>query len=305
MKKLLLFLSIFTLFVTANVVYADEECNSYYKIHLNIEGNGTVSDKFSEKSYTKDTTINVKCKDHFVFEVKPDNDYEIQGVYIDGNHLTSNNNAFSITDVMSNTNLKVVFSKSDIVAENEMVFSSYEDNISLYIADLKEELNNNTVFKLLLKEITIVLDNEFIKNSKDNITIVANEIYKKDLNLKEQKAAKTSTMYDINVYSGGKLINDFKGTATITIPFSKGDKAYVYRVLNNGKLSQVKSSYSNGKVSFKVNQLGTFALSKDKLDELGYVRSVINLNNKQKIAILSIGLALALLAVFVKIRKRK
>ena len=305
MKKLLLFLSILTLFISCNTIYAEEACNSYYKVNINIEGNGVIKDKLSDKSYTKDAVVNIKCSDSFIFKAEADDTYNVQGVYIDGSHLTSDNNVYSINDITSNVNLKIVFKEDEKDAENEEVFSSYENSISLFIADLKENLDSKTVIKLFLKEVTVVLDNDFIKNSSDNITVTANEIYKKDLNNKEQRAVKQSMIYDINVYSSGSLVDDLKGKAIVTIPYSKGKDVYVYRVSNVGKITLVDSKYKDGKVTFKVDKLGTFALSKEKLDELGYVRSIINLNNKQKIAIISVGFALALLIVFIKIKRRK
>ena len=305
MKKLFILLSALTLFIACNTVYAEEACNSYYKVNVNIEGNGLVKDKLSDKSYTKDAVINVKCTDSFVFKAEADEAYNVQGVYVDGSYLKSENNVYSLNNIMSNVNLKIVFSKDMENAENEEVFSSYENSISLYIADLKEDLDSKKVLKLNLKEVTIVLDNDFIKNGSDTITVVANEIYKKDLNNKEQRAVKNSTTYDINVYFSGSLVEDLKGKATITIPYSKGKEVYVYRVSNEGKITEIDSKYKDGNVTFTVDKLGTFALSKEKLDELGYVRSIINLNNKQKIAIISVGFALALLIVFIKIKRRK
>ena len=135
--------------------------------------------------------------------------------------------------------------------------------------------------------------------------MVANEIYKNDLNIKEQKAAKDSLYYDINIYSGKTLIEKIDGKATVLIPYNNSDKVYVYRMLKNGKLSKIDSEYKDGIVSFKVNEFGKFALSKVELSELNYVKNIINLNNKQKIAIISVGLALALLIVFIKVKKRR
>ncbi len=303
MKKLLFFISI--LFLGSIIVSADEACNTYHKININIEGNGSLKVVDSDKTFTKDGTYNVKCNENFLFDVKADDGYTLNGVYTDGNHLSKGSYSYGIAGVSSNVNLKVIFVKDEETDDNEFVYKTFEDNISLYMADLKEELKKDSSLKFVLKEITIILDNNFIKNSNDNITIVANQVYRNDLNTKEQRAVRDSLYYDIILYNGENEVKDFKGNATIVIPYSKSKDVYVYRVLSNGKIKQVESTYKDGKVSFKVNEFGTFALNKEQLNELGYVKDVINLNNKQKIAIIMVGSALAALIVFVKIRKRK
>ena len=303
-RKLLTILSLLLFLIYGSVVYADESCNKYYKININIEGNGTIRIKDSEKSFTKDGSINVKCNDSLFIGVIPDEGYFIKGVYSDGNYLTRVDSYYEINNISSNINLKVILSLEEKDLDNELVYSSNESNISLYI-DSRDEYRDDSVFKFKLKEITIIFDNEFVKKCADNITLVANEIYKNDLNIKEQKAAKDSLYYDINLYSGKTLIEKIDGKATVLIPYNNSDKVYVYRMLKNGKLSKIDSEYKDGIVSFKVNEFGKFALSKVELSELNYVKNIINLNNKQKIAIISVGLALALLIVFIKVKKRR
>ena len=303
MKKL--FISILFLMVCCLNVKADDACNTYYKVNINIAGNGVLNIKDSDKSFTKDAVVNVKCDDDFVFEATADDGFTVKGVYSDGNFISPSGKSYSIVGISSNINLKVIFTKEEDNSENEMFYSSNEDNISLYIDDVKENLDSNQTLKFNLKEVTVTFDNDFIKNSNESITLVANEIYKNDLNIKEQKAVKDALYYAINLYNGEELVTDLKGTATISIPYSKMGKVFVYRVEKNGKITLIDSEYKEGRVTFKVSELGKFALSKEELSELNYIKTIINLNNNQKIAIVSLGFVLALLIVFIKIRKRK
>ncbi len=303
MKKLV---ALLIMFLGINFVNAKEGCNSFYKVNLGIEGKGIVREKYSDKEYTKDSTINIKCTDKFLFEVKPEEGYKLDGVYINGNHITPDEKkVYGLYDAVANSKIKVTFIKKEEAKENEFLFSSYEDNISLYIADLKEELGKNDLLKVVLREITILFDKEFVLNSKDNITIVASEVYKDDLGYKQQKAAKNALYYNFEVFNGEKIVNDLKGTITIKIPYSKSAKAYVYKVDKNGKLTLIENSYDKEHLSFKVKDSGIYAISSEKLYEMEYLRGILNADNQKKLAIIGLGFAVCIFFLLLLIKRRK
>ena len=282
-----------------------EECNSYYKVNVNIEGKGNVVISDSDKKIADDTTLNIKCDDNLLFTTIPDENYVVKGVYNNGNNISSDTNQYGIFNIKNNTNIKIIFGKNTEEQDNIIYYSSSEDNISLLISDLKEELTNDKELNIRLKEVEILFDNEFIKNSNDNITVVANEVYKDDLSVKQKKTVKDCLYYDFYLYNGEDKVDSFKGSATISIPYSKSDKVYVYKVAKDGKISLIDSKYDKEIIKIKVNELGTIAISSEKLDELNYVRGFVNFNNKQIISVIGIGLALCLLAIFIRIKRKK
>ena len=304
MKKLFVLL---IMFLGINCAFAEETCNSYYKVNINLEGKGTIKAKFSDKVYEEDSTINVKCTDSFVFNPVPEEGYILKGVYINGNHITAGDHQlYGLYDVSSNSNIKVVFEKDTAKGENVVEYSSFENSISLYINDLKEEMKDDGILSVSLREVTILFDKAFVKGSSDNITIVAGEIYKDDLNYKEQKAASNSLYYEFKVYNGESLANNIDGKVTIIIPYSKSDKAYVYKVDKSGSLTKIKNTYDKETVSFDVTESGTYALSAEQLNEMALVKSIIDSNNKKTIAIIGIGFVLScLVLLIISIKKRK
>lgn len=303
MKKLL---ALFIFLLGINFVSAEETCNSFYKVNLSIEGKGIVKSKLTDKIYSNDSTINVKCTDSFLFEVEAEEGYVIDGVYINGNHITADNyKVYGLYDINSTSNVKVTFTKTDKISDNETIFSSSESSISLYIPDLKENLKDDSILRVIIREITILFDKEFIASSKDSITIVASQVYKDDLSYRQQQAAKNSIYYNLNIYDGEKIVNSFKGKAKVVIPYSKSKDVYIYKADKNGKLTLIKSNYDKEKVTFEIKESGVYALSTEKLNEMGYIKSILNLNNQKVIALIGVGFAIALLILLLLIKKRK
>ena len=303
MKKLI---TLLVMLLGINIVNAERACNSFYKVNLSIEGKGTVNEKYVDKTYSSDSAINVKCTDKFLFTVTPEEGYKLDGVYINGNHIKPDEHkVYGLYDVIANSKIKVTFVKTSEAKDNEILFSSQEDNISLYIADLKDELNRDDVLKIVLREITLLFDKNFVLNSKDNITVVASEVYKDDLNYKQQKAARNSIYYSFEVLSGEKTIDELKGDITFKVPYSKSDKVFVYKVDKNGKLTLVKSDYDKENVSFKVKDCGVYAISSEKLYEMEYLRGILNAHNQKTIAIIGVGFAICIFILLLFIKRRK
>ena len=297
------FLTILLCFLGISVVSASE-CNTYYKINLNIEGKGTVFDIKENKEYTEDSILNIKCENYLTINATPEEGYVLKGVYNSGNYISSGNNKY-VFDVLSNLNIKVVFVKDAKANENEISISSTEDNVSINLDDEKDSYNKDTVVKVELKDITLKLSSDIIKNHQDYLTIVAREINKKDMSIKQQRYVKNSKYYNFFIYNNEKELTDLKGEVEISIPYNDSNNAYVYFIDNDGRFKLVDSKFDNETVTFKTNHFSVFAISKDKLDEMDFIKGNILANYKQVIGIVGIVSVICLLVVVIRSRKKK
>lgn len=297
------FLTILLCFLGISIVSASE-CNAYYKINLNIEGKGTVFDIKENKEYTEDSILNIKCENYLTINATPEEGYVLKGVYNSGNYISSGNNKY-VFDVLSNLNIKVVFVKDAKANENDISISSTEDNVSINLDDEKDSYTKDTIVKVELKDITLKLSSDIIKNHQDYLTIVAREINKKDMSIKQQRYVKNSKYYNFFIYNNEKELTGLKGEVEISIPYNDSKNAYVYFIDNDGRFKLVDSKFDNETVTFKTNHFSVFAISKDKLDEMDFIKGNILANYKQVIGIVGIVSVICLLVVVIRSRKNK
>lgn len=297
------FLTILLCFLSIIIVSASE-CNTYYKINLNIEGKGTVFDIKENKEYTEDSILNIKCENYLTINATPEEGYVLKGVYNSGNYISSGNNKY-VFDVLSNLNIKVVFVKDAKANENEISISSTEDNVSINLDDEKDSYTKDTIVKVELKDITLKLSSDIIKNHQDYLTIVAREINKKDMSIKQQRYVKNAKYYNFFIYNNEKELTDLKGEVKISIPYNDSKNAYVYFIDNDGRFKLVDSKFDNETITFKTNHFSVFAISKDKLDEMDFIKGNILANYKQVIGIVGIVSVICLLVVVIRSRRNK
>ena len=297
------FLTILLCFLGISIVSASE-CNTYYKINLNIEGKGTVFDIKENKEYTEDSILNIKCENYLTINTTPEEGYVLKGVYNSGNYISSGNNKY-VFDVLSNLNIKVVFVKDAKANENEISISSTEDNVSINLDDEKDSYTKDTIVKVELKDITLKLSSDIIKNHQDYLTIVAREINKKDMSIKQQRYVKNAKYYNFFIYNNEKELTDLKGEVEISIPYNDSKNAYVYFIDNDGRFKLVDSKFDNETITFKTNHFSVFAISKDKLDEMDFIKGNILANYKQVIGIVGIVSVICLLVVVIRSRRNK
>ena len=301
MKKysfLILLLSILGI----NVALA--ECNTYYKVSINIEGKGTIKNINENKDYTEDSTLNIKCQNNLTIKVIPEEGYKLQGLYSGGNYLSSRDNNYGF-DVNQNLNIKAVFVKNTEARDNEIVISSKEDNVSINLDDEKDSYKKDTIVKVELKDITLRLSSDIIKNHKEYLTIVAREINKKDMSIKQQRYVKNSKYYNFFIYNNENELTDLKGEVEVSIPYNDSKNAYVYFIDNDGRFTLVDSKYDNETITFKTNHFSVFAISPDKLDEMDFIKGNILSNYKQVIGVIGIISVICLLVVVIRSRKNK
>lgn len=135
-----------------------------------------------------------------------------------------------------------------------------------------EDLQNNEL--QLENNASMKLDEETVNALEKDIVVSVETVHPQEAGLSEEEIAQLgdSVVYDFNMtYSDGSAITDegavFAGEVTISLPYQRDDdedvdSIQVWYIADNGELTAVKATYSNGFVTFTTKHFSYYTVTR-------------------------------------------
>lgn len=149
------------------------------------------------------------------------------------------------------------------------------DSVELKAETVDKLANNKTAVSVKLPEATVTLDKTAIsaintQAGTANVTLVAKETEKTDLNAPQTEALKGTKVHQylsLEAKAGATKISDFGGgKVTVSVPFAipTGKKAadfVVAYVADNGKVTEMPTTYQAGVISFETTHFSDYIIA--------------------------------------------
>ena len=282
MKKVIISVVLLLIFVIPSVnAVENAECN----LNINIVGEGKLIDQSTNIEYKKNDVIQHACNTALNFLVIPGSNYKLNYVKYNnqliGGDLIDVGMQYKIIPTLVDSTVSIEFiSKFDISTVkidnvdynyieglNRLEVVLKNNNLDFSVVNLKDYINEKTVFYLELSDIKLEFAKGFLyQYLNDTLRINVHETGNNVLAEAQAKAVKNGTFYDFNFFVAGDKKNKFSNPVMVSIPYQleSGFTQRVYKVDADGNKVEVKSTYEDDTVNFELDEFSLIAISQEK-----------------------------------------